>query len=226
MEARTKTRFSAGKSIAILLPFLLFFAGVFCLSMYLFQSVVEETAYFGLLVGSREPSETETVDADTGFVPAARPTSLERIPSIAYGKQFARLNVTWENGGWSIQNAPVYLGADKRILKKGVGMSFGSFFPGEGKCTILSAHVTRDFAELEDTPIGAIVQLETSYGPYTYRVEEKKTGVDGTDRWYMDAGQDADLVLYTCYPRDNDGARRTERCVLLCRLIEGAEVAQ
>ena len=92
-------------------------------------------------------------------------------------------------------------------------------------CTILSAHVTRDFAELEDTPIGATVLLETSYGPYAYRVEEKKTA-KGTDRWYMDAGQKADLVLYTCYPRDNNGKRRTERCVLLCTLIDGTEVSQ
>lgn len=224
MEAKTHGRHSFGKGFAIALPFLLFFAGVFCFSMYLFQSVVEETAYFGLLVGSSEPRET--TDADSGFTPGARPTSLERIPSISYGKQFARLNVTWEDGGWDIQNAPVYLGADKRILKKGVGMSFGSFFPGEGKCTILSAHVTRSFVQLEDTPVGAIVKLETSYGPYTYRVEEKKEAVKGTDRWYMDAGQDADLVLYTCYPRENNGERRTDRCVLLCTLIDGLEVVR
>ncbi len=220
---RTKTRFSAGKGFAIAIPFLLFFAGVFCLSMYLFQSVVEETAYFGLLVGESAPQEI--TDEDTGFTPGARPDALSRIPSIAYGRQFARLNVTWEDGGWDIVNIPVYLGSDKRILKKGAGMSFGSFFPGEGRCTILSAHVTRSFAELEDTPIGAIVVLETSYGPYAYRVEQKET-VDGTDRRYMDAGQDADLVLYTCYPRDNNGERRTDRCVLRCRLVDGMEVTR
>ena len=224
MEARAQTRHSAGKGVALAIPFLLFFAGVFCLSMYLFQTVVEETAYFGLLVGESEPREV--TDADTGFTPGVRPDALERIPSIAYGRQFARINVTWENGGWDIVNAPVYLGADKRILKKGVGMSFGSYFPGEGKCTILSAHVTRNFAQLEDTPVGAIVRLETSYGPYVYRVDEKKEAVKGADRWYMDAGQDADLVMYTCYPRDNNGERRTDRCVLLCTLIEGVEVGR
>ena len=218
-----KTRFSARKGFAIALPFLLFFAGVFCLSMYLFQSVVEETAYFGLLVGDSAPREI--TDADTGFTPGARPNALSKIPSIGYGKQFARLNVTWENGGWDIKNVPVYLGADKKLLKKGAGMSFGSYFPGEGGCTIISAHVTRDFASLEDTPVGAMVLIETSYGPYTYRVEEKRVA-DGTDRWYMDAGQKCDLVLYSCYPRDNNGERRTDRCVLLCKLVDGAEVSQ
>ena len=221
---RTKTRFSAGKGFAIAIPFLLFFAGVFCLSMYLFQSVVEETAYFGLLVGESAPQEI--TDEDTGFTPGARPDALSRIPSVAYGRQFARLNVTWEDGGWDIVNIPVYLGSDKRILKKGAGMSFGSFFPGEGRCTILSAHVTRHFAELETTPEGAGVLLETSYGPYRYEVVKVVPGVNGTDRWYMDASSDYDLILYSCYPRDNNGERRTERCVLCCRLREGTEVAK
>ena len=224
METRERAGSSAGRGFALILPFLLFFAGVFCLSMYLFQTVVEETAYFGLLVGSATQTEDES-DAETGFVPGERPATLSKIPTIRYGKQFARLNVTWQDGGWNIKNIPVFLGADKKLLKKGAGMSFGSSFPGEGGCTIVSAHVTRDFAELEDTPIGAIVLLETSYGPYAYRVEEKKTA-DGADRWYMDAKQETDLVLYTCYPRDNGGRRRTERCVLLCRLIDGTEVSR
>lgn len=221
MEARARTGSPVGRGFALLIPFLLFFAGVFCLSMYLFQSVVEETAYFSLLVGDSAPREI--TDEDTGFEPAARPNALVTIPEIRYGKQFARLNVDWEGGGWDIRNVPVFLGSDKKLLKKGAGMSFGSAFPGERGCTIVSAHVTRDFAELEDTPIGAIVKLETSYGPYAYRVDEKKTA-KGTDRWYMDAGLNADLVLYTCYPRDNGGKRRTERCVLLCTLIDGTEV--
>lgn len=219
-----KTRFSAGKGFAIALPFLLFFAGVFCVSMYLFQSVVEETAYFGLLVGETAPREIS--DEDDGFAASAKPEKLERVPSIAYGKQFAVLNVTWDGGGWDIKNIPVFLGSDKKLLKKGAGMSFGSYFPGEGRCTIISAHVTRSFAQLEDTPEGAIVRLETTYGPYAYRVESVRKNVSGTDRWYMDAGQSADLVLYTCYPRDNNGERRTDRCVLLCRLIDGTEVSR
>jgi len=223
MEGRDRTGSPVGRGVALTIPFLLFFAGIFCLSMYLFQTVVEESAYFGLLVGRN--AQTEVADEDTGFIPSGRPNALSEIPSIPYGKQFARINVTWDGGGWTIKNIPVFLGADKKLLKKGAGMSFGSFFPGEGGCTIISAHVTRDFAQLEDTPTGAVVLVETSYGPYAYRVREVKTA-KGTDRWYMDAGQKTDLVLYTCYPRDNGGKRRTDRCVLLCDLIDGAEVGK
>ena len=223
MEGRDRTGSPVGRGVALTIPFLLFFAGIFCLSMYLFQTVVEESAYFGLLVGRN--AQTEVADEDTGFIPSGRPNALSEIPSIPYGKQFARINVTWDGGGWTIKNIPVFLGADKKLLKKGAGMSFGSSFPGEGGCTIISAHVTRDFAQLEDTPTGAVVLVETSYGPYAYRVREVKTA-KGTDRWFMDAGQKTDLVLYTCYPRDNGGKRRTDRCVLLCDLIDGAEVGK
>ena len=218
-----KTR-SGGKTFALLLPFLLFFLGIFFVSIYLFQTVVEETSYFSLLVAKTAPREVE--DLDTGFTPGARPASLSRIPPVAYGKQFARLNVTWENDGWDIVNIPVFLGADKGVLKKGAGMSYASFFPGEGGCTILSAHVTRHFAELESTPVGATVLLETSYGPYAYRVTERFDGVDGTNRWYMDASGDSDLILYSCFPRENSGERRTQRCVLVCELIDGVEVSK
>lgn len=223
MEGRDRTGSPVGRGVALTIPFLLFFAGIFCLSMYLFQTVVEESAYFGLLVGRN--AQTEVADEDTGFIPSGRPNALSEIPSIPYGKQFARINVTWDGGGWTIKNIPVFLGADKKLMKKGAGMSFGSFFPGEGGCTIISAHVTRDFAQLEDTPTGAVVLVETSYGPYAYRVREVKTA-KGTDRWFMDAGQRTDLVLYTCYPRDNGGKRRTDRCILLCDLIDGAEVGR
>lgn len=221
-----KSRSSKGgflKGLLLFLPFLLFFLGIFCFSTYLFTTVVEETSYFSLLVGSSTVSDTE--NHDTGFEPAPRPDRLSRIPSISYGKQFARMNVRWEGDGWDIVNIPVYLGADKKILKNGAGMSFSSAFPGESGCTILSAHVTREFAQLEDTPIGAIITLETSYGPYTYVVDAKHEAVDGTDRWYMDSSKEHDLMLYTCYPRDNHGERRTERCVLTCTLVDGLEVS-
>lgn len=217
--ARNQKSHAFGKGIAMAIPFLLFFVGVFFVSMYFYQSVLEETAFFAL-IGNGVAAEED----DGGFTPGARPEVLTSIPSIRYGKQFARLNVTWDGGGWAIKDIPVYVGADKSCLKKGAGMSFGSYYPGEGKCTIISAHVTRAFAQLEDTPEGATVLLETLYGPYTYQVVARRDGVKGTDRWYMEPSDDYDLMLYTCYPRDNKGERRTERCVLLCKLIDGVEV--
>ncbi len=227
MDAGARTGSSVGRGFALGIPFLLFFAGVFFVSMYLLEPMVEENAYFRMLVSDRtvtdevEEEAAEETAQEIAFVPAEQPATLSKIPSIPYGKKFAVLNVE----SWKKKNIPVYLGSDKKLLKKGAGMSFGSYFPGERGCTIISAHVTREFGELEDTPIGATVTLETSYGPYTYRVTEKKVA-NGTESWYKDAGQKSDLMLYTCYPRDNGGKRRTERCVLLCTLIEGTEVSE
>ena len=226
MGSGAGTGSSVGRGFALGIPFLLFFAGVFFLSMFLLESVVEENSYFKMLVSIRtvtddiETEEEDDASQEIAFVPAEKPATLSKIPSIPYGKKFAVLNVS----GWKQQDIPVYLGSDKKILKKGAGMSFGSYFPGEGGCTIVSAHVTREFGELEDTPIGATVTIQTNYGPYTYRVTEKRVA-NGTDYWYKDAGQKWDLMMYTCYPRDNGGKRRTERCVLLCTLIDGTEVS-
>jgi Sortase (surface protein transpeptidase) len=224
METTVRKTKWGGRAFLLLLPFLLFFSALFFLSIYVFQTVVEETAYFPMIVGNTAPRASE--DLDTGFVPGSCPSTLTRIPSIRYGRQFARLNVKWAGGGWNIVNIPVYLGSDKNTLKKGAGMSFASFFPGEKGCTIISAHVTRHFAELETTPIGAVVTIETSYGPYQYVVAERFDGVSGTDRWYMDSSSPYDLILYSCFPRDNKGERRTNRCVVCCMKTDGAEVAE
>lgn len=210
-----------GKGLLRILPFILFFGAAMLFSLYLFNVVVEETAYFSLLVGDRPISETDDSNG-SDFVPGE---ATDVLPSIAYGTQFARLNVTWDGGGWDITNIPVYLGNDKSILKKAAGMSFSGGFPGQGQRVIISSHVTREFAQLEDTPIGAVVTIETLYGPYQYRVVDKRS-FDGTDRELITPTlQYGDqLVLYTCYPRDNGGRRRTERCALICEKISGLEV--
>lgn len=222
MSKRSKSKF-ASKGLLKLLPFALFFAAAMLCSLYLFSTVLEESAYFALLVGDR-PISQDAEENGTGFVPGA---ATDKLPSIRYGKQFAQLNVSWEGGAWDIKNVPVYLGNDKKILKKGAGMSFSSGFPGQGQRVIISSHVTREFAQLEDTPHGAIVTVETSYGPYQYRVVDKVT-FEGTQRDYISPSTKygEQLIIYTCYPRDNDGRRRTERCALICEKISGLEVSR
>lgn len=222
MATKRKKKNGFLRGAALLLPFLLFAAAVFCFSLYLCDSVLEENAYFSLLVGGGRDASGTVVD--TNFVPGEAPDVLRRIPGINYGQQWAILNVDWDGGGWELRNIPVFLGADKAILKVGAGMSFASTFPGEGERCIISSHVTRYFAQLEDTPAGAIVTLNTLYGTYTYRVVDRQT-FKGTDRTYLSPSSDKnELILYTCYPRDNDGHRRTKRCALICEKLSGLEV--
>ncbi|MDO4543437.1 MAG: sortase [Clostridia bacterium] len=205
-----------GEGLLKLLPFVLFFCALILFSLFLFNTVLEETAYFSLFVGERVYADSEEQAGD--FVPGA---ATDTLPQIAYGTQFAQLNVE----GWDIKNIAVYLGNDKSILKKAAGMSFASGFPGQGQRVIISSHVTREFAELEDTPIGAVVTIETLYGPYEYRVVDKRS-FSGTERSLLTPSTlyGEQLILYTCYPRDNGGHRRTERCALICEKISGLEL--
>ncbi len=211
-----------GKGALIFLPFLLFLIALIFFSQYLYENVLEETSYFRLLIGADTDADADASYAS--FTPRLNaPDPFPRVPSIGYGEQWAILNVTWDDGGWDIKDVPVYLGSDKQILKKGAGMSFASAFPGEGARTILAAHVTRHFAQLEDTPAGATVTLQTSYGTYTYRVSDRQT-FDGADRTYLSPADRNELVLTTCYPRDNGGHRRTGRLALVCEKTGGKEV--
>ena len=84
MDTRARAGYSVGRGLALSIPFLLFFAGVFFASMYLFQSVVEETASFGMLVGRyAETFEDESEQtSDNTFIPSGKPAALSRIPSI------------------------------------------------------------------------------------------------------------------------------------------------
>lgn len=223
--SQSKRKSSRGASYGFaLIPFIICAVGIFFFTRWFLGNVLEENAYFSLLVNDAETANEEIVISAGEFTPAAAPAVLYEIPEVAFGQQWARLNVSWDGGSWSIKDIPVYLGADKSILKVGVGMSFGSSFPGEkGRC-IISAHVTRHFAQLEDTPMGAIVTLETLYGTYRYRVTDMQTFV-GTERAMITASNaDNKLIMYTCYPRDNGGHRRTQRCALICERIEGLEV--
>ena len=91
----------------------------------------------------------------------------ESFPVIGYGQQWATMCVE----GWDrAVNIPMYFGDDDDLLKKGAGMSFKSSFPGQGGRTIVSAHVTREFYELEECRKGKLVTLNTVYGQYVYRI--------------------------------------------------------
>ena len=102
-------------------------------------------------------------------------------------------------------------------------MWIGSRFCGQNGKTVLSAHVTTDFYELETTPVGALVSVNTVYGDYTYRVREVKV-FDSKDGSIIapDDGKEV-LVMYTCYPR-SVGIRYTPtRCALICDKESGKE---
>ena len=102
-----------------------------------------------------EPLETTiSTDANTDK------NTIKNYPE--YGTQYATIEI--DKIG---VNLPVYYGDTLEILKKGVGHSSGSYFPGEGGSIIYMGHnskkMFRRFSELQK---GNEIKVTTSYGEY------------------------------------------------------------
>lgn len=118
-----------------------------------------------------------------------------------YGTQYATIQIDKID-----VNLPVYFGDTLEILKKGVGHSSGSYFPGEGGSIIYMGHnskkVFRRFGELQ---IGNEIKVTTSYGDYTYKIYDMKLIKETeTDKLPIQKEKEI-LMIYTCYPFNNIG---------------------
>lgn len=116
-------------------------------------------------------------------------------------------------------NLPLYFGDKLEILRKGVGHSSGSYFPGEGGTIICMGHNTKAF--LHDLPmikIGEEIEITTTYGEYKYQVYDKKVvNMYDTDQTPIQEEQEI-LMLYTCFPVDGFGTK-TDRYVVYAKRV-------
>ena len=113
---------------------------------------------------------------------------------------------------------PVYYGDTLEILKKGVGHSSGSYFPGEGGSIIYMGHnskkMFRRFSELQK---GNEIKVKTSYGEYTYKIYDMQL-IKETETDKLPIQKDKEiLMIYTCYPFNNVGYA-TQRYVVYAEL--------
>ena len=122
-----------------------------------------------------------------------------------------------ENEKTTIKNYPEY-GDTLDILKKGVGHSSGSYFPGEGGSIIYMGHNSKKmFRRFSELQIGNEIKVTTSYGEYVYKIYDmqliKETEVDK-----LPIQRDKEiLMVYTCYPFNNVGYA-TQRYVVYAEL--------
>ena len=101
---------------------------------------------------------------------------IENYPE--YGTQYATIEIPKIN-----VNLPVYFGDTLEILKKGVGHSSGSYFPGEGGSIVYMGHnSTKMFRRFSELQIGDEIKVTTSYGEYNYKIYDmqliKETELD------------------------------------------------
>lgn len=130
-----------------------------------------------------------------------------------YGTQYATIEIDRID-----VNLPVYFGDTLDVLKKGVGHSTGSYFPGEGGSIVYMGHnskkVFRRFSELQ---IGDEIKITTSYGEYTYKIYDMEL-INETDVDKLPIQRDKEiLMIYTCYPFNNIGYA-TQRYVVYAEL--------
>ena len=83
-----------------------------------------------------------------------------------YGAQYATIEIPKID-----VNLPVYFGDTLEILKKGVGHSSGSYFPGEGGSIIYMGHNSKNmFRRFSELQIENEITVRTNYGQYKYKI--------------------------------------------------------
>lgn len=137
--------------------------------------------------------------------------TLENYPE--YGTQYATIEIPRIDA-----NLQVYFGDTLEILKKGVGHSSGSYFPGEGGSILYMGHnskkVFRRFSELQ---IGDEIKVTTTYGEYNYKIYDMQL-INETELEKVPIQKDEEiLMVYTCYPFNNVGYA-TQRYVVYAKL--------
>lgn len=139
--------------------------------------------------------------------------SLETYPE--YGTKYATIEIP------SIDvNLPVYFGDSLDVLKKGVGHSSGSYFPGEGGSIVYMGHnyvgFFRRFGELK---VGDTIKITADYGEYNYKIYDLKL-INETDLDAIPIQREKEkLMIFTCYPFNNIGYA-TQRYVVYAEPVE------
>ena len=128
-----------------------------------------------------------------------------------FGKKYATLKIDKMN-----LKLPIYFGDTLKILRYGIGHYAGSFFPGENGTIVLAGHNTAGFfKKLDVLKPGDKVEIETTYGKFTYEVDSSKI-VKETDLAAFPLQHDKEmLIMYTCYPMNHSVVgRRKKRYVV------------
>ena len=130
-----------------------------------------------------------------------------------YGTQYATIQIPSIN-----VDVPVYFGDTLEILKKGVGHSSGSYFPGEGGSIIYMGHNSKNmFRRFSEVKKGDKITVKTSYGEFNYKIYDMQLIKETETDKLPIQDQKEILMVYTCYPFNNIGYA-TQRYVVYAEL--------
>ena len=190
----------------------LFIAGILLLSIKLFlgrkiDEVFTLVNKVSIETGEKaEPAQT-TITTDE----STEKTTIKNYPE--YGTQYATIEI--DKIGVKL---PVYYGDTLEVLKKGVGHSSGSYFPGEGGSIVYMGHNSKNmFRRFSELQKGNEIKVTTSYGEYVYKIYDMQL-IKETELDKLPIQRDKEiLMVYTCYPFNNVGYA-TQRYVVYAEL--------
>ena len=132
-----------------------------------------------------------------------------------YGTQYATIEIPKID-----VDLPVYFGDTLEILKKGVGHSSGSYFPGEGGSIIYMGHNSKKmFRRFSELQLKDTITVKANYGEFKYQIYYMQI-VEETDTEKLPIQTDEEiLMIYTCYPFNNIGYA-TQRYVVYAKLVK------
>lgn len=186
----------ASKATISVIIVALLLVGIIYLATYLFFGQEIDTAVVLLNTVAVELNENKE---EVPTVLNEEKQTLENYPE--YGTQYATIEIPRIGA-----NLPVYFGDTLEILKKGVGHSSGSYFPGEGGSIVYMGHnskkVFRRFSELQ---IGDSIKVTTTYGEFNYKIYDMQL-IKETELEKVPIQREEEiLMVYTCYPFNNIG---------------------
>jgi sortase A len=187
------------KKAFILFP-VLFFAVGYLLLYLAFLPVLGTAASAADLVffnGSSQPDKQLGNIFTSAPETNAKTVKKSQITFPEYGTKFGRLVISSAS-----VKTDLYFGDGAQELKNGVGLYNGSFIPGYGRTILIAGHNHTYFHTLGSAKIGDIIQIETNYGRYEYRITKSQVKPASDKTAYDLSNENENLILYTCYPFD------------------------
>lgn len=209
--------------IVALLPYVLFLAGLFILSLGFF-SWAENESILSVFITKRDQPVFMDLNGltDPGATPAplqeetaiTEPDKTLVTPFYYYGEQIGTISIASLD-----MSVEAYQGDLETELRMGAGHSSVSLLPGQDGNIVFAAHRTSFFKPLENVAVGDEVVFETTYGTFTYAVREIRI-LEAADFSLITKETDKEqLTLYTCYPFKYIG-NAPDRYAVFCDLVE------
>lgn len=107
----------------------------------------------------------------------------------------------------------LYMGDTDKILRKGIGLYYGSYLPGcEGKSIMCGHNSSGYLADLvtyakSNSMIGQQILVNTTYGDYVYEIYETQILTNDNTTYFTTSYDTSTLILYSCMESDYTNER-------------------